>query len=106
MTASLVSAVIVLITTCSPIFAQSNSGDRSAERTALARAAQSSPNSVAAWAAYAEFLDRYGDSGARDAYTKLLAAARASGDTAKAAAVAHRVALFEWEPPFHITRDT
>jgi hypothetical protein len=64
-------------------------------RTALARAAQSSPNSVAAWTAYAEFLDRYGDPGARDAYGSLLAALRNSGDSARAAMVAHRLALLD-----------
>ena len=37
------------------------SGDTVGARTALARAAQASPNNVAAWTAYAEFLDRYGD---------------------------------------------
>jgi hypothetical protein len=71
------------------------SGDTLGARTALARAALANPNSVTAWTAYAEFLDRYGDPGARDAYGKLLTALRNGGDTAHTAAVARRVALLD-----------
>ncbi len=60
-------------------------------RTALARAAQANPNSVPALTAYAEFLDRYGDPGAREAYGKLLTALHNGSDTARVAAVAHRL---------------
>ena len=93
MKATLVSAIFALLFTASPDFAQ-NSGDKP-DRTALARAAQGNPTNVAAWTAYAEFLDRYGDPGARDAYVKLAAALRNSGDSSKIAAVNHRIALFD-----------
>jgi hypothetical protein len=88
MKASQVSALVVLVSVCVPGFAQP-------DRTALARTAQANPQSVPALTAYAEFLDRYGDPGAREAYTKLLAAARATGDSAKAAAAEHRIKLYE-----------
>ena len=88
---SRVSAVVVLLFVLSPSFAQR--GERP-DRASLGRAAQSNPNNVAAWKSYAEFLDRYGDPGARDAYNKLLAAARNSGDTATAASVEHRLKLY------------
>src|SRR5438309_6700865 len=94
MRASLVSALFALIFTCSGIFAQNGMAERP-DRAALARAAQANSNSVAAWTAYAEFLDRYGDPGARDAYTKLLAAAKSSGNTARTAAIEHRLKLYE-----------
>src|SRR5690242_9729260 len=93
MKASLVSAVIGLVSILSPTFAQPAAGEKP-DRTALARAAQADPNNVAAWKAYAEFLDRYGDPGAREAYNKLLAAARNSGDTAVSASVEHRLKLY------------
>jgi hypothetical protein len=88
MKASQVSALVVLVTACLPAFAQR-------DRVALARAAQANPQNVQAWTAYAEFLDRYGDPGARDAYSKLLVALKASGDSAKAAAIEHRIKLQE-----------
>ena len=50
---------------------------------------------MAALTAYAEFLDRYGDPGAREAYGKLLAALRNGGDQARAAAVARRLAMLD-----------
>src|SRR4029077_10349444 len=104
MKASLLCAIVSLASFSSPVVeAQSldsiqrmeASGDTMGARTALARAAQASPNSVTAWTAYAEFLDRYGDPGARDAYGKLLTALHNGGDTARAAAVARRVALLD-----------
>jgi hypothetical protein len=70
-------------------------GDAQGARTALQRAAQASPNNVAALTAYAEFLDRYGDPGAREAYSKLAAALRSSGDTARANAAARRLTLLD-----------
>src|SRR5215471_4193339 len=91
MKASLCTAFIVLVSVSS---AQQAPGE-SPDRAALARAAQSNPNSVSAWTAYAEYLDRYGDPGARDAYSKLLTAQRNAGDTAKAAVTAHRLGLFD-----------
>src|SRR5262249_14085711 len=92
MKASLSSVLIVFIS-CASGYAQQGPGEKPG-RTALARAAQSNPNSVSAWTAYAEFLDRYGDPGAREAYTKLLEAMRASGDSGKTAAVEHRIKIY------------
>src|SRR5256885_9431577 len=97
MKASLFCAVIVLELSSSSIHGQTpasmDTGDIAGMRTSLARAAQSNPNNPAALSSYAEFLDRYGDPQARDAYAKLLTALRNSGDTSRASAVAHRVAL-------------
>lgn len=104
MKASLWYAIVILASASSPnLGAQSldsiqkmeASGDTTGARTALTRAAQASPNSVAAWTAYAEFLDRYGDPGAREAYGKLLVTLRNGGDSARTAAVAHRLALLD-----------
>src|SRR5674476_66140 len=104
MKASLFYAIVLVASAASPILGEQSldsiqkmeeSGDTMGARTALARAAQASPNSVAAWTAYAEFLDRYGDPGAREAYGNLLAALRAGGDSARAATVARRLALLD-----------
>ena len=104
MKASLFYAIVILASASSPILGEQSpssiqqmeaSGDTMGARTALARAAQASPNNVAALTAYAEFLDRYGDPGAREAYGKLLAALRNGGDSARAAAVARRLALLD-----------
>ena len=64
-------------------------------RNALARAAGNSPNSIPALTAYAEFLERYGDAGCRDAYRKLLAALRTSGDSAQQAEISRRLAALD-----------
>ena len=104
MKASLFYAIVVLASASSPILGEQSldsiqkmeaSGDTMGARTALAHAAQASPNNVAAWTAYAEFLDRYGDPAAREAYGKLLAALRNGGDSARAATVARRLALLD-----------
>jgi hypothetical protein len=104
MKASLLYAIVIFASASSPILGEQNldsiqkmeaSGDTQGARTALARAAQANPNSVAAWTAYAEFLDRYGDPGARDAYAKLLTALHSGGDSARAAAVSRRLALLD-----------
>ena len=104
MKASLFYAIVVLASASSPILGEQSldsiqkmeaSGDTMGARTALAHAAQTSPNSAAAWTAYAEFLDRYGDPAAREAYGKLLAALRNGGDSARAATVARRLALLD-----------
>ena len=104
MKASLFYAVVILASAVSPVLGEQSldsiqrmeaSGDAMGARTALARAAQASPNSVAAWTAYAEFLDRYGDPGAREAYGNLLTALRRGGDSARTAAIAHRLALLD-----------
>jgi len=71
------------------------SGDTAGARTALARAVAANHNSVPALTAYAEFLDRYGDPGARDAYAKLLAALRNSSDSARTGAIAGRLAALD-----------
>ena len=104
MKASLFYVIVVLASASSPILGEQSldsirkmeaSGDTMGARTALANAAQTSPNSAAAWTAYAEFLDRYGDPAAREAYGKLLAALRNGGDSARAATVARRLALLD-----------
>ena len=104
MKASLVYAIVIIVSASSAALGEQNldqiqkleaSGDTVGARTALAHAAQSNPNSVPAWTAYAEFLDRYGDPGARDAYAKVLAALNNSGDTARGAVVARRLALLD-----------
>ncbi|MCX6631610.1 MAG: hypothetical protein NTW28_28700 [Candidatus Solibacter sp.] len=104
MKVSLFYAIVILASTCSPILGEQSldqiqkmeaSGDAIGARAALARAAQANPNGVAAWTAYAEFLDRYGDPAAREAYAKLLVALRNGGDSARAATVARRLALLD-----------
>src|SRR5664280_2098493 len=71
------------------------SGDVAGARAMLAAAVDATPGNIAALTNYAEFLQRYGDPACREAYTKLLAALRQSGDTARAAVIAKRVALFD-----------
>src|SRR5450759_3157530 len=102
--ASLFYAIVIVAFVSSPILGAQSldsiqkmeaSGDTMGARAALSGAAQGNPNSVAAWTAYAEFLDRYGDPGARDAYGKLLVALRNGGDPARAATVARRLALLD-----------
>src|ERR1039457_3487861 len=104
MKASLFYAIVILASASSAIRGEQSldsiqkmeaSGDTMGARAALARATQASPNSVAVWTAYAEFLDRYGDPGAREAYGNLLAALRDGGDSARAATVARRIALLD-----------
>src|SRR5262245_45868423 len=67
------------------------SGDALAARNLLAQAARSKPNDITSLSEYAEFLDRYGDPGARAAYEKLLEALGPAGDSAKLADVARRL---------------
>src|ERR1035437_3096476 len=102
--ASLFYAIVIVASASSPILGAQSldsiqkmeaSGDSTGARAALARAAQATPNSVAAWTAYAEFLDRYGDPAAREAYGNLLTALREGGDSARAATVARRLALLD-----------
>ena len=71
------------------------SGDVAGARAALAHAAEGNPHSVPALTAYAEFLQRYGDPSAKEAYNKLLAALRQAGNTARAAAITKRLALLD-----------
>jgi len=70
-------------------------GDVAGARVVLAHAAESNPHSAPALTAYAEFLERYGDPAAGDAYQKLLTALQQSGDTARAAVIGKRLALLE-----------
>src|SRR5580765_6838117 len=101
MKASLIFAIIALTSSSSILRGEQNpgqyqqmeaSGDTAGVRAALARAAQANPNNAADLAAYAEFLERYGDPASRDAYAKLLTALRSSGDTARAGVIARRMA--------------
>lgn len=68
------------------------SGDSSGARTLLARAAQNAPGDPVALAEFAEFLDRHGDAGTRDAYRKLLPLL---SDPEKKASVAKRLAALD-----------
>ena len=71
------------------------SGDVAGARAALSHAVDSNPRSVTALANYAEFLQRYGDPGCREVYTRLLAALQQSGNTARAAVISKRLALLD-----------
>src|SRR5215831_3762667 len=99
MRASLFYAVVTLGLSSPVIFSQQNpaqletAGDTMGARSALARAAQG--GDVSSLTAYAEFLDRYGDPQAREVYGRLLTALRNSGNTARANAVSHRLALLD-----------
>src|SRR5664279_5555037 len=95
MKASLLYATVIFVFACSPLAGEQDASDSMGARMALARAALGNPNSATAWSAYAEFLDRYGDPGAREAYGKLLEALRNGGDSARAATVARRLALLD-----------
>ena len=63
----------------------------------LRQAASSATASPAALEAFAEFLDRHGNSGAREAYEKFLATPRQTGDSARRIAVARRLVLMSLE---------
>jgi hypothetical protein len=78
-----------------PIQKMEAAGDTAGARLALARAAEDNPDSVPAWTRYAEFLERYGDPAARDAYSKLLAAAGKAGDKDRAALAARRLVVLD-----------
>jgi hypothetical protein len=87
------SFVIGLVLTCSVSALWGQSGEVAGNRAALALAAQN--NSPAALAAYAEYLDRYGDPAARSIYARLVEARKSAGDTAGAAAASRRLALLD-----------
>jgi hypothetical protein len=78
-----------------PIQKMETAGDTAGARTALQRAADRAPDNAAAWTRYAEFLDRYGDPGAREAYGKLLGILRTSDDRDRAGAVARRLVVLD-----------
>ena len=67
-------------------------GEPNAARELLENAVKSSPNSVGAWKAYSEFLDRHGDIGARQAYEKYLAASTGQQDKQ---AIARRLVVLD-----------
>jgi hypothetical protein len=69
------------------------SGDISAARAALLRAAESAPGDPSALTAYAEFLDRHNMADRRAAYEKALAAAGASGSTTRVPILRRMVTL-------------
>jgi hypothetical protein len=91
--AVLASASLVLAQSPESISKMEAAGDTLTARSALARAAES--GSVPALTQYAEFLERYGDPGARDAYSKLLTALRKSGDNQRAGSIARRLAMLD-----------
>ena len=70
-------------------------GSGSHGKNELAAAAQS--NQPQALAAYAEYLDRYGDSEASQVYNRLADARKGAGDTAGAAAAWRRAAILDLE---------
>ena len=61
----------------------------------MARAASEEPNKFAAQEAYAEFLERYGDPNAREAYGRALAAAQRANDKAETAEASHSLAVLD-----------
>ena len=69
-------------------------GDAPRARQMLQRAVRATPNDPQILAAYAEFLDRYRDPGARGAYAKLLEALP-PGDRARRAQVARRLVALD-----------
>ncbi|HTM49569.1 MAG TPA: hypothetical protein VL285_12835, partial [Bryobacteraceae bacterium] len=71
------------------------SGDASGARNVLAQAVRSNPKDVTSLTEYAEFLDRYGDPGARPAYEKLIEALGSTGDSAKRSAAAKRLVALD-----------
>jgi len=87
---------VVILFSAARLGAQTEAaGDTAGARASLARAAQENPNDVSALTAYAEFLERYGDPASRDAYARLLEALRHTGDTARAAVIARRLAVID-----------
>ncbi|MGA2145230.1 MAG: hypothetical protein ABSH49_09730 [Bryobacteraceae bacterium] len=69
--------------------------DSAGARTVLAEAVRTRPQDAAALREYAEFLDRYGDPGAREAYKQLLAELSRAGDSTHAAAAAKRLVSYD-----------
>jgi hypothetical protein len=69
-------------------------GDGAGARALLARAAQSSTD-PAVLLDYAEFLDRYGDPGARNAYRKVLGGTTGAGNREARAKIARRLVVLD-----------
>ena len=104
MKASLVCTIVIMVSASSAALGEQNqdqiqkmegTGDTVGARAALARTAQANPNNIPAWTAYAEFLDRYGDPAAGEAYAKLITVLTSAGDKERAAAMARRLALLD-----------
>jgi hypothetical protein len=70
------------------------SGDTAAARGALMRAAQARPTDLKAQQRYADFLSEFGDPASREAYSRVLGAARNS-DPQAAARAARQMAILE-----------
>jgi hypothetical protein len=70
---------------------QGFAGDAMDARAVLAQEAGNRPNDIGALTDYAEFLERHGDPGCRDAYRKLLGAIGNSGDAGRAASISRRL---------------
>ena len=70
-------------------------GDTEGARAALLRAAEANPNDVRALTNYAEFLERYGDPASRQAYGRLLARLRQTGELERAGTIARRLAVLD-----------
>jgi hypothetical protein len=72
-------------------------GDIAGARAVLLRAAEGRPNDSAALTSYADFLQRYGDPAARQAYSRLLTVLQQKGDLPGSAIVARRLAALDVE---------
>ncbi len=70
-------------------------GDALGASHQLARAVEANPGSIPALTEYAEFLERYGDPGAREAYANLLAALSREGNKEQAGVIAKRMAVLD-----------
>jgi hypothetical protein len=90
-----VTVPVAMILMAAPLFSRPLQNDAASERAALAQAADAHPDNLEDQLRYAEFLDRYGDPGARAAYAKTLAAAQRAGDSTRAGAVARKLAIFD-----------
>jgi hypothetical protein len=87
-------AIVTLIAGSGVLQAQEAS-DTPTKRAALARTATGNPNNVQNQVDNAEFLDRYGDPGTREAYAKLLTAAEHAKDKSRAGEAARRMAMLD-----------
>jgi hypothetical protein len=92
---SLSVASLLYSQTADQIRKMETSGETEEARAALQRAVENRPNDVAALTDYAEFLDRYGDAGSRQAYSRLLTQLRQNGDAPRGAVIARRLAALD-----------
>ena len=70
-------------------------GDAAGARVVLARAVQAAPSDPGTLAAFAAFLERYGDPEARSVYRQLLTVSTKSGDKTHAANAARRLVVLD-----------